>query len=49
VPWNVGVSWNPTEPVTLDARYQAGPTADRLVLTLSLATTVNSLKEMARK
>jgi uncharacterized protein (TIGR02001 family) len=49
VPWNVGISWNPTEPVTLDARYQAGPTADRVVLTLSLATTVNTLKETAKK
>jgi uncharacterized protein (TIGR02001 family) len=49
VPWNLGVSWNPTEPVTIDARYQAGPTADRLVLTLSLATTVNALKKAGSK
>ncbi len=49
VPWNLGISWNPTEPVTLDARYQAGPTADRVVFTLSVATGLNALKEMAHQ
>lgn len=49
VPWNLGVSWNPVEPLTIDARYQAGPTADRLVLTLSVASSFSALKDMGSK
>ncbi len=29
--WNVGASWKPAEPVTLDARYHAGPETGRFV------------------
>lgn len=41
--WNAGVSWNPEKWVTLDARYQAGPTADKFVVTVSFQSSLRAL------
>ena len=48
-PWNIGLAWKPVDPVTLDVRYQSGPTANKVVFTLSVASSVSALKAMVQK
>ena len=41
--WNAGISWKPVEQVTLDARYHAGPDADKFLFSVSFELSIKSL------
>ncbi len=42
--WNAGASWSPFDWLTADLRYYGGPMADRVVLSLSVESSLSALR-----
>lgn len=41
--WNAGLTWKPADPLSIDVRYHAGPTANKVMVSASISSSLKGI------